>query len=96
MNSLNNLLVKNAELGNTNLVKVLLNAGADVDVDDGWALRWASYKGHVEIVKVLLEAGADIGACDGGKSAIYWANNEGHVEVVNILERAIKENVNVK
>jgi Ankyrin repeats (3 copies) len=48
--------------GNKHIVKILIDAGAEVDSFEGegnTALINAAYKGHMEIVKMLLEAGAD-------------------------------------
>ena len=42
--------------GKTELVKLLLTAGADVNIknnDGDTALIWASYNGYTEIVKLL-------------------------------------------
>lgn len=56
-----------AERGNTEVVKLLLEAKADIDPkdDDGKTpLHWAVHSGRSEAVKVLIEAGADINARD--------------------------------
>jgi ankyrin repeat protein len=42
------------------VVKVLLEAGANVHIEENKALCWASSYGHLEIVKVLIEAGAKL------------------------------------
>jgi len=39
--------------GHVEVVKVLLDSGANVHADDDRALQWASENGHVEVVKVL-------------------------------------------
>jgi ankyrin repeat protein len=36
-----------------------LQAGADVDADDGYSLGWASCHDYIEVIKVLLKYGAD-------------------------------------
>ncbi|MEJ2111162.1 MAG: ankyrin repeat domain-containing protein [Acidobacteriota bacterium] len=51
--------------GHTEIVKLLLEAGANVDAtgnDDVTALHAASQNGHAEIVELLLEAGANVNA----------------------------------
>ena len=48
-------LVYASEYGHTEVVKVLLDAGADVHARDDYALRWASERGHTETVKVLKD-----------------------------------------
>jgi ankyrin repeat protein len=47
--------------GHTEVTKLLIEAGADVNAQDNkaWAaLKYASKKGHTEIVNLLREAGA--------------------------------------
>ena len=52
--------------GHTEIVKALLDKGADVNAkskDGVTALMWASQDGHTEIVKALLiDKGADVNA----------------------------------
>ena len=51
------------EYDRTNVVKLLLEAGADVykeDDDSRCALMYASEYGHTDIVRLLLEAGAKV------------------------------------
>jgi len=75
------------------LVKDALDAGADVHASNDYALRWASYNGHLEVVKVLLDAGANVHA--GNDSALQWASGNGHLEVVKVLLRDAGANVHV-
>ncbi len=53
-----------AEYGNLNIVKYLVEHGADIyvkkDTDD--SLRWAAKRGNLEVVKYLVEQGANIHA----------------------------------
>ena len=75
-----------AEYGHTEVVKLLLAAGADVHAQDNYALRWAASEGHTEIVRLLLEAGADVHAQNN--SALKWTASKGHTEVVKLLLEA--------
>ena len=57
-----------AERGHDQLVKLLLDQGADVNTQNGHysnALQAASSEGHIEIVKMLLDHGANVNAQDG-------------------------------
>lgn len=56
-------LIKNIKQGNTEIVKLLLEAGADVNAKDIYgntALMYSSEYGYTEIVKLLLEAGSEV------------------------------------
>ena len=55
-------LMSAARSGQTEIVQVLLQAGADVNHRDSrgyTALRWAAERGNEEIVRLLLDADAD-------------------------------------
>jgi len=72
-----------SENGQLELVKLLIDAGADVTADNNYAIIWASYKGHLEVVKLLIDAGADVTADDN--KAIRWVSQKGHLEIVKLL-----------
>ena len=74
-----------SEYGHTEVVKLLLDAGADVHTYNDEALRWASYYGHIEVVKLLLDAGANVYAEKG--LALRWAKYKGHTEIVKLLKQ---------
>ncbi len=83
--------------GHTEVVKVLINEGANINavtVEKGFnALHIASQSGHTEVVKVLIDEGADINAVDQeGWNALHMALTQGHTEVVKVL---IKEGVDI-
>ena len=49
-------------MGHIPVVKVLLKAGAEINVRDDFGitpLKWASDKGHTDMVKILLTAGTN-------------------------------------
>lgn len=59
----NTKLMEASANGNTEIVKMLLEKGADVDFFDkrgNTALMEASDNGHTAIVKLLLKKGADV------------------------------------
>ncbi|KAI1061024.1 hypothetical protein LB507_010091 [Fusarium sp. FIESC RH6] len=55
-----NALTAAAYDGNYDIVTMLLDAGADINSDDGWALQTAAEHDHIDVVKLLLERGADV------------------------------------
>ena len=76
--------------GHTEIVKLLLGKGAEVNVkntDDGvTALFMASANGHTEIVKLLLDKGADVNVKNiYGITALFMASAHGHTEVAKLL-----------
>jgi len=73
--------------GNIDIVKLLIDAGADInakDNDDITALLWACSGGYLEIVKLLLEAGADPNIQDNeGYTALMWVST--YLEIAKLL-----------
>jgi thiol-disulfide isomerase/thioredoxin len=72
-----------AQNGHTEIVKLLLEKGADVNAVGGKVLIGAANGGHTEIVKLLLERGADVNAAGG--TALMTAAAMGRTEVVKLL-----------
>jgi ankyrin repeat protein len=68
------------------IVKVLLEAGANVHALGDFALQQAADNGCLEIVQMLLEAGANVNA--DNSLALDWAAEEGHLAVVELLLQA--------
>jgi ankyrin repeat protein len=84
-------LIMAAYKGYTDIVKLLLEAGADVTVVDpgmkATALHAAAYAGHAEAAKLLIEHGIDIDKQGpyNGYTALHdaiWQNNVGTAEVL--------------
>jgi len=74
--------------GHTNVVSLLLRAGAIVDARRAGttALQEAAARGHTDTVKRLLEAGADVNAGAGGLGTpVLAALKSGHFEVAKFL-----------
>lgn len=66
-------LMKMAQAGETQMVKLLLAAGADVnyaDTDGDTALARAAYEGNLTTVKALLAAGANVNIAPKGTSLL--------------------------
>ena len=81
-----------AERGYAEVVRLLVEAGADKDVASNrgnTALMLAALEGHAEVVRVLVEAGADMNMADSyGNTARMLAADEGHAAVVQLLMEA--------
>ena len=80
----------NASLyGNLETVKILLEQGADVDLqsnDGNTALIYASRDGNLETVKFLLEQGADINLqSNDGWTALIMALRFGNLGIMKFL-----------
>ena len=74
---------------NSDITKILLEAGAEVNVTQSSGLtplHSAAYHGNIEILILLLEAGADIHAkTDAGKTPADVASANGHHDIARIL-----------
>ncbi len=92
-NGLNVLMIAAMHSTNPKILKVILNAGADINVRrGGWtALMFAArHNQSPEIFKVLLKAGSDINATSGGGSTalLIAASNSTNPEGLKILLKA--------
>jgi ankyrin repeat protein len=75
--------------GYTEIVKRLLDAGADIG-NKGWnPLHYAAYTGRADIARLLIERGADLDSlAPNGQTALMLAAGAGHLEVVKLLIEA--------
>lgn len=82
-----------AFIGNMTIVRMLLDAGAEVNTEafecgDITALQGAASQGHVGIAVLLLELGADVNAPAAkkhGRTALEIAAEYGRLEMVQLL-----------
>jgi ankyrin repeat protein len=94
-------LMHAAQHGHNNVVKILIDAGADVDMGDqydgfpwkrnavnGTALMRAAGNDQALVVDTLIKAGADVDRIDKYGTALIRAAEKGHKEVFNILIKA--------
>ena len=72
-----------SENGNTEIVKILLDSGANVN---NYALTQACVNGHTQTVKILLDAGANINACNDYD--LFVVAEKGHTEIMDLLVKA--------
>ena len=82
-----------SDKGHSEVVRVLLEHGADVEAqneDKLTPLHRASRSGRGQVVRVLLEQGADAAAFDRNRmTPLHWASFGGYVEVTRtLLERS--------
>ena len=92
----NEALLKATAKGHKDIVEILIENNADVNVSngiDGTPLFLAMKNNHKEIVKVLLENNADVNAVNyDGWTPIQWAIKQGFwtgydLELINLLLR---------
>jgi ankyrin repeat protein len=87
------LLALAAEDGHPDIVKLLLERGADVNTStiSGFsALHLAADFRHEEVVSLLLSSGADVYRRDvGGWTALMYASHRGLLAVVRLLLRSM-------
>jgi ankyrin repeat protein len=85
-----------ARNGHEGIVKLQLEAKADIDVKDkdgGWMpFWWAALNKYESIVKILLEAKADVESTDKhGQTPLLWAAQNGPEGVIKLLlERVMR------
>ena len=65
------------------VVKLLIEKGSNIHVDDDYALKWSAINGHLPVVKFLIKKGADIHAKNN--RALIWSAGKGHLDVVKFL-----------
>jgi ankyrin repeat protein len=100
MQGINEKLLLASETGNWKMVKILLNAGAGVNIRDEEYLRtplfWAVCYNHKKVVKLLLKAGADVNTKDIiNATPLMYACWNGNEEMVKLLLNA-GANINIK
>ena len=79
-----------ASLGEVEMVRLLLDRGANPNIGDKdnlTPLQLAAHHGNLAIVRMLLKAGANVNSPDSryGYTALASASQNGHVEVVREL-----------
>jgi ankyrin repeat protein len=89
---LNSLLLEAAENGHVNIVRVLLEHGAEINAvvnDIATPLYMAAQEGHANIVKLLLEHEANTETkASNGHSSLSMAVFNKHINVINLLLKA--------
>ena len=70
-------------LSNVETFKFLVKCGADIHVDNDYALCWAAAAGYLDIVKYLVENGANVHVSND--LALRRSAKRGHFEIVKFL-----------
>ncbi len=75
--------------GHVEIVKCLLEHGAEPDIQDSYertALIWAVKGGHTQVVRELLNRGADVHIRNvNGDTALWYASYRSDVEIARML-----------
>jgi len=78
-----------AKSGQLEIVKCLVNSGADINrrggMSDGGAINEAAANGHLEVVKYLLSCGAEMDVSDSVRNPLFSAIYGGHVAIAKLL-----------
>ena len=79
-----------ADGGHLEVVRLLLEAGADTDAGThGWtALSMATQNNHFEVVALLIEAKANLEVRTRGLTPLRLAASKGHLEIARLLVEA--------
>ncbi|KAJ5051341.1 hypothetical protein NUH16_003480 [Penicillium rubens] len=91
---------KIATNGKLEIVRLLLDNGADISVADNngcTPLYSASSNGHLGVVRLLLDNGADIILADKRAcTPLHGASENGHVEVVKLLLQSLEASIDTR
>jgi len=86
----NQKLIDASFYGYLDIVKILIEAGADVNTKNFFGytpLLWASIYNHKEVVNLLIEAGADINAKNNyGYTALIYASGNNNKDIIDLLK----------
>ena len=77
------LCIDASKNGSFDVVKFLVELGADIHTMADYLVRWASDDGHLDMVKFLVEKGANIHALND--HPLRCASKKGHLEMVKFL-----------
>ena len=85
-----NALLQAAADGQTALVELLIQSGADINAvhreNGATALHTACWSNHTGCVAVLVANGCDVAAkADDGRTCVQWAEYQGNTSVLEIM-----------
>ena len=82
-------LIEFCKVGNLDMVKLLIDNGANVRLYDNYALKLSIDNGHYEVVKLLLDNGADVYAYYD--DIALWRVSDRHNKITDLLNSYMKE-----
>ncbi|KAI0169704.1 hypothetical protein GGR52DRAFT_478508 [Hypoxylon sp. FL1284] len=85
-----NALTAAAYDGTIHIIELLLEAGADVNAPEGWAIQTAASEGHYDVVELLIKHGANVNAFSRNENfeagtALQGACEAGRKDIVSLL-----------
>ena len=83
IDNINKQFIKASRYGYLPVVKLLIDLGANIHINDDSAIIWASSNGHLSIVELLINSGANIHAQNN--QAIICASCQGYLSIVKLL-----------
>jgi len=69
------------ELKDINVIKMLIDEGANAHANDNCVLAWAVKNNYIEITKLLIDNGANVNSCN----VLHWTAYKGHFEMIKLL-----------
>ena len=83
INNINEQFINASLYGYLDVVKLLIELGANINIWNNRAIITASYAGHLDMIKLLIDYGADIRA--QYNQSIISASCNGHLSIVKLL-----------
>lgn len=90
--ALNEALYNSANYEYLELIKYLVEQGANIHFNNDEAIMWSAHFGHLKIVKYLVSKGANIYA--NNSFALFSSIDNGHKKVSEFLRLKSRESIN--